>query len=150
MEHITVREVDDSDKALVFDLHVQLFRSQIAEIWGWDTTQQIEIFEREWTTSRVRMIECDGTFAGFIQQREEDDHTFLLNFALDDSFQSQGIGSQLIELLKGESKAHGKTLRLNVFRTNPRARKFYLSHGFTVEQQGENGCEMRWTPVAFD
>lgn len=150
MERITLREADDGDKALVFDLNDQLFHNQIAEIWGWDTAQQIEIFEREWPMSRVRVVECDGTLAGFIQQRDEEYHTFLLNFALGETFQSKGIGSHLIELLKVESETRGKKLRLNVFRTNPRAQEFYLRHGFTIEQHGENGCEMLWSPDAFD
>jgi len=146
MERITLREASDSDKALVFDLHERLFTSQIAEIWGWDTAQQIEIFEREWTASHVRVVECDRIFAGFIQQRDHEDHAYLLNFALDKTFQSRGIGSQLIELLKDESKQLSKALRLNVFRTNPRAQEFYRRHGFVVEQHGENGCTMMWMP----
>ncbi len=148
MERITLREATDGDKALLFDLHERLFRSHIAEIWGWDTTQQIEIFEREWTTSRVRLVEFDGLYAGVIQQCEHDDHTFLLNFAVDVPFQSRGIGSHLIEMLKGESMEQGKALRLNVFRTNPRAQEFYHRHGFTIAKHGENGCTMMWKATA--
>lgn len=145
MERITLREASESDKALVFDLHERLFRNQITEIWGWDTAQQIEIFEREWTSSRVRVVECDGVFVGFIQQRDHVDHNYLLNIALDKTYQSRGIGSDLIEFLKDASKQQSKALRLNVFRTNPRAQEFYLRHGFTVEQHGDNGCMMMWT-----
>lgn len=148
MDGITLREASDGDKALVFDLHERLFRSQIAEIWGWDTAQQIEIFEREWTTSRVRVVELDCAFAGFIQQQEQDNHLFLLNFAVEELFQSLGIGSHLIELYKRESRERNKALRLNVFRTNPRAQEFYRRHGFAVEQHGDNGCMMVWTPIA--
>ena len=144
MESITLRQAVDRDKALLFDLHERLFRDHIEEIWGWDTAHQVEYFEREWETSAVRIIEVKGVFAGAIQQREHDDHTFILNFAIDTPYQSQGIGSELIEKLKAEATSAGRALQLNVFRTNPRAREFYSRHGFTIHKNGENGWGMRW------
>ena len=144
-----IRAAGVADKAWLFDLHQRLYQEHIEQIWGWDTVDQLTIFEREWEECATRMVEINETPAGCVQLKTVEGRMFLLNLALDLPFQSQGYGSSLMNQLKQEASDLNMPIRLNVFRTNPRAKAFYLRHEFGSVKEGENGEQMEWCPPAL-
>lgn len=59
---------------------------------------------------------------------------YISNFSLEQQFLGKDLSSQLMKLCIDDSKKQKLiTIRLEVFKENLRAIKFYFKHGFTIE-----------------
>lgn len=139
---LTPASVTDQDA--LFLLHEQLFRHHIEQIWGWDDAWQRTNFLKEWDEALTELIQHNGETAGYIQTRPEPDHLYLLGIAIHPDFQSQGLGTAVMQELQQRAALQQRPLRLSVFRTNPRVIEFYVRTGFLIEEETETGCRMRW------
>lgn len=76
------------------------------------------------------------------------DGDYIAGIFVRDGAQSRGVGKQLIDFVKGSKEQ----LRLNVYRKNVRAVRFYLRERFVIqtegkdENTGEAEYEMVWKP----
>ena len=59
------------------------------------------------------------------------------------SCQNQGIGSNLLTLLKSKASEKGLPITLNVLLNNP-ALNLYQRHGFVIESKTDVDFQMRW------
>ena len=81
----------------------------------------------------------DAGFAGI-------DSNHIAGLFVDENYQSQGIGTSLIEFIK----QHHFTLTLAVYKKNEKAQQFYSKHGFVVTEEridtktDEAELLMRW------
>ena len=81
----------------------------------------------------------DAGFAGI-------DGNHIAGLFVDENYQSQGIGTSLIEFIK----QHHFTLTLSVYKKNEKALQFYSKRGFAVTEEridtrtGEKELLMRW------
>jgi ribosomal protein S18 acetylase RimI-like enzyme len=83
------------------------------------------------------VIEVDGEPAGSIRSVVEDDHVFLAGIELLPTYQNRGIGTALITAEIARARSLGKLLRLQVLRTNHRARALYERLGLRVIGEDE-------------
>ncbi|WP_353093300.1 N-acetyltransferase [Tissierella praeacuta] len=81
--------------------------------------------------SNVLIYEEEGDVKGFIGIM---DKSYIAGLFVSEEYQSEGIGSQLIE----RSKEYYPILKLDVYARNVRAINFYKKHGFKIEQEKEN------------
>ena len=72
----------------------------------------------------VHVCEVNGEIAGFAGI----DGNHIAGLFVDGNYQSQGIGTSLIEFIK----QHHFTLTLAVYKKNEKALQFYRKHGFVV------------------
>lgn len=133
-----------SDQDTLYSMHVELFQKHIDEIWRWDDDWQIENFKKEWAEVQTELILIGDELCGYLQVRQEPDHLYILNLALYPRFQSQGIGSKVMQVLKQRAKSEGLPIQLNVFKTNQRVIEFYQRLGFEIEAKTETGLRMLW------
>jgi len=134
-----------SDRATLFDIHVELFREHIEKIWGWDDQWQIANFKKEWDEATTEVIYFDDELLGYMQTRNKPDHLYVLNLALNPKHQNQGHGSWVMNLIKNRATTQGLPVRLGVFKTNQRVIAFYERLGFEVDEKTETGCAMSWS-----
>ena len=141
---MNLRPATLSDQAALFDMHVEVFREHIEEIWGWNDEWQIANFKKEWAEVRTEILTQDGKLLGYIQTRLEADHIYVLNLALHPHCQSLGFGSMAMGILKERARLQELAIKLSVFRTNQRVIAFYRRLGFEVETETETGFRMHW------
>jgi ribosomal protein S18 acetylase RimI-like enzyme len=139
---LELRPAAPSDQEAFFAMHVQLFRLEIQQIWGWDDESQWVNFQKEWDEARTFAIYHHGVLAGCVQTTEQPAHLYLLNLAIDPQFQNRGIGSAVISCLQQEAGA--RAIELQVFRTNPRVLALYQRHGFEITEELDSGFRLRW------
>lgn len=127
---------------------------RVAEIWL-DTNLKAHDFisEQYWRSNfdmvkeallqaEVYVYESDGKVQGFIGL----DGEYIEGIFVSDGMQSQGIGKALLDY----AKSRKSELRLNVYRKNTRAIRFYQREGFSVRSEGldeavgEKDFLMRW------
>lgn len=92
--------------------------------------------------AEVYVCEVDGEIAGFAGI----DGNHIAGLFVDENYQSQGIGTSLIEFIK----QHHFTLTLAVYKKNEKAQQFYSKLGFAVTEEridtktDEAELLMRW------
>lgn len=92
--------------------------------------------------AEVYVCEVNGDIAGFVGL----DGNYIAGLFVDSRYQSQGIGTSLIEFIK---QRHF-TLTLAVYKKNEKALQFYRKHGFVVTEEridtktNEAELLMRW------
>ena len=92
--------------------------------------------------SEVYVCEVNGEIAGFAGI----DGNHIAGLFVDENYQSQGIGTSLIEFIK----QHHFTLTLAVYKKNEKALQFYSKRGFAVTEErvdtktDEAELLMRW------
>ena len=92
--------------------------------------------------AEVYVCEVNGEIAGFAGI----DGNHIAGLFVDENYQSQGVGTSLIEFIK----QHHFTLTLAVYKKNEKALQFYSKLGFAVTEEridtrtGEKELLMRW------
>lgn len=149
MTHVSwkLRPTRPEDLERLFELHRAVFREHIEKIWGWDEATQRSLFRREMDSSATRIVEVEGKTAGYLQIEADARRLFLRNLALDPDHQGAGLGSLVVRWLQREAAGRGVSVDLTVFRTNPRAERFYERLGFRRTGRTEAFVEMRWEPI---
>lgn len=81
--------------------------------------------------SNVLIYEEEDEVKGFIGIM---DKSYIAGLFVSEEYQSEGIGSQLIE----RCKEYYPILKLDVYAKNLKAINFYKKHGFKIEEEKEN------------
>lgn len=89
-----------------------------------------------------------GNWAAFIfsfyEHRPASNLLIMDGIAVDESARGQGVGTELLRLLKGHAKEHGYSgVRLDVIEGNDRAKHLYEREGFVVTKSQKFGY-LRW------
>lgn len=88
----------------------------------------IDIVKEMFPQAEVYVYESDGKMQGFIGL----DGEYIEGIFVSDEMQSRGIGKALLDY----AKSRKSELRLNVYRKNIRAIRFYQREGFSVRSEG--------------
>jgi len=107
-----------------------------------DITHQEERFRSRWEVAQVRIIQRDGDDVGWLQARNEDGAYFLEQFFVDAPFRGQGIGTEVMHRLIGETLAERRAITLGVVKTNP-ALRLYARLGFRHTHEDDRKVYMR-------
>lgn len=95
--------------------------------------------------SRTYVIEVDDQRAGRLRVVRDANVLELAGIQLLPRFQSCGVGSEILVLLKAEATATGSRFELSVETDNPRAQALYERHGMVPVATTETGNRLRWT-----
>ena len=141
-----LRSAVESDKNAIFALHEELFRPHIDQIWGWNDEWQRGNFLTEWDRAQTEVIECDEHMAGYLQTERGNnpEHLYVLSLAISPEHQGRGVGTHVMNTLMRRTTKQHLPVRLNVFRTNPAALRFYLRLGFETDGSTESGVALKW------
>lgn len=142
-----IRPATTDDKPELFEMHRAVFRTLIEQIWGWDEDWQRTNFAAEFASSTTSVVEVENRIVGYVQIRDEGHRIYLQNIALSPEFQGKGFGTRLLTNLQRESSARRVALELAVFRTNPKALKFYERIGFRRTGESSTHIEMSWRAI---
>lgn len=139
-----LKPANEADDGPIYLLYKDLFQSHIEQIWGWDESWQRENFTKEWEEARTWRIESEKQLSGYLQLRNEADFMYVLSLGILPAFQGRRIGREIMVSLQEEATSLGQSLRLSVFRTNPRALSFYQALGFGVTEETEAFHRLEW------
>jgi GNAT superfamily N-acetyltransferase len=110
-----------------------------------DMARQHEAFASQWRLAKVRVIVVAGADVGWLQTTTADDAIFLSQLYLAKSFQTQGIGSYVVQHLIDKATVDRKAITLGVVKINP-ARRLYERLGFRVTHEDQHKVYMRREP----
>ena len=117
----------------------------IIEELGLDMAAQTASFLENWKPVEVRIIAVGDSDVGWLQSTVRDDGLFLAQLFVDDPFQRQGIGTEVMNRLIGEATCLNQAVRLAVVKTNP-ALRLYERLGFQITHEDDRKFYMKRDP----
>ena len=90
------------------------------------------------------LLERDGAACGRIVVDAGPQAVRLVDIALLPEVRGQGLGSHILRALQACAARHSVPLTLSVHHSNPRARRFYLAHGFHAHATNAMSEQMMW------
>jgi ribosomal protein S18 acetylase RimI-like enzyme len=139
---IVLRPAQATDLAFCRRITHDTMRWIVEQLFGWDETQQIEKFARQWNIDEVRIITVAAEAVGWLQTAPVEDAVFLKQIYLDRPFQRQGVGTRVMQIIIDEARRDGKAVTLGVIKINP-ARHLYQRLGFRTTGEDEYKFYMR-------
>ena len=118
---------------------------KIIEELGLDMAAQAASFLQNWDLAEVRIIAVGNSEVGWLQSSVRDDGLFVAQLFVDDPFQGQGIGTEVMNRLIGEASRLNQAVRLAVVKTNP-ALRLYERLGFHITHEDDRKFYMKRNP----
>ncbi|MEQ1920901.1 MAG: GNAT family N-acetyltransferase [Pyrinomonadaceae bacterium] len=154
---IKLRPEVDADSEFLFAVYCSSRRAEVAE-FGWDETQQNAFLRMQFSSralaykmqfpmAEYSVILFDDAHAGSLIVSRTDQHISLTDIAVLPEYQKNGIGTYVVEQLKGEAARSNRPLVLRVDKTNIAAKEFYERLGLAVTGENQILFEMEWRGI---
>jgi ribosomal protein S18 acetylase RimI-like enzyme len=139
-----LRPASDDDREFLYTLHCRTMRDVIEKTWGWDEAWQRTDFDCRFRECLASIIECDGRPAGGLLVEWKPDSLYIHEIQLLPEYQSQGVGTEVIENVIEQAAARRLPVTLSVVAANPRAQRLYERLGFEVTDVEPPFIRMRY------
>jgi len=148
---VHLREAMQAYLAFVFDVRRQAFRPYLELEDGWNEDLELKSHFQRFGQQRFRIIVAGSIDVGYLATAvypattDSTANLYVHQLMLLLPFQSKGIGSTCLQLIRKEARALGLPVRLRVLRVSPRALAFYVSLGSKIigESDSHIGLEYR-------
>ena len=130
---IRLKTANEDDKQRVIQYHHAAYKEMVLRQFGkWDIQQQNKFVEDDWNEGNIEIIVMDGTDCGYVKTHSGGEALHVIDIAIMPDFQRQGIGTNVIGILKERAKTMNTKLRMDAFLTNIEAQMFYERNGFKI------------------
>ncbi|MES2038045.1 MAG: GNAT family N-acetyltransferase [Pseudomonadota bacterium] len=124
------------DAVHLAEIRVLAMRPSLERVGRFDAERARQRLLQNFAAECTRLIKLDGSLAGFLVLRPQDNDLLLDHFYLHPDFQQRGLGRAAIELVLAEADAQGKIIHVGALRDSD-ANRFYLRHGFVLREVAE-------------
>lgn len=149
----TLRPVQTEDDEFLLNLYISTRMEEVAG-FGWPPAQQAAFLRMQFMAQKKsydaayvgvehQIIVINSQPAGRIMVFRTDSQIHLVDISLLPEFRGIGIGSVLIKGLLSEGLASGRSVTLQVEKTNIGAHRLYDRLGFVLTSEDEMYCAMR-------
>ncbi len=142
----TLRPATPADHEPLRQIHHAAFHDCVSALWGWDEVVQDSMWDSFIQTAILQVIEVDGQSVGYLEVNREPDHIFVANIALDPVMHGRGIGTRILQDILAEADTTASPVRLDVIKTNTRARALYERLEFVWIGENESHDTMEHLP----
>lgn len=95
--------------------------------------------------SNTKIIEKNGREVGYLVLKETLNDIYIENLLIENQSQNLGMGKSIMEKIIERLNYEKKFIRLQVFKINIKAQKFYKNLGFEINLETKNHIEMKKT-----
>jgi len=120
-------------KRYIFKVYTNAMKPHIESIWGWNLEWQKNNFKNALAEFKTEIIEFENKKIGYVQFLSSSKNLYINMLILEPSFQSQGIGTRIINKIISVNPE--LPIELRCFRINKKALNFYLNNGFEIVKQ---------------
>jgi ribosomal protein S18 acetylase RimI-like enzyme len=119
------RQATLSDFELTFHIKSGSIKPYVEAIWGWDEQVQLSFHTREFDPKTTQIILDDNRVIGLLSTTENADSIYVKSILIHHSAQKNGIGTAIMTDIIQRAQVAGKRVKLQVYKVNQRAKKFY-------------------------
>ena len=132
-----------SDVEITYQIMCNAMKPYIEKLWIWDEMHQRKIHKKKFKPSKTSMIEFEQNRVGYLVISEFDTEIYIENLLIENAFQNLGIGNEVMKSIIQKYSLEKNSIRLQVFKINTKAQKFYLNLGFEKTSENEFNFEMK-------
>lgn len=137
-----MRNAQNSDLEITYLIKSKSIKPYVNKIWGWSESYQREIHKDNFTALDTQIIKYKEQEIGYIAITETDKEIYIENLLIVEEFQNLGIGKEIMEKVIEKASSEKKLIRLQVFKINSNAQRFYQKLGFENALEKEYHIEM--------
>ncbi len=139
------RRANPEEQAQLFELYRSVMGGYIEQIWGWDSQWQKNDFSEHFDPERVTVVLCEEQAVGYVQVENHSGEHYIRMLLLAPEHRKKGLGANLLKRVIAAASEQNRGVKLQVFKINAPAKRFYERHGFKVVGETPTSLEM-----AFD
>ncbi|MGV8814213.1 MAG: GNAT family N-acetyltransferase [Gelidibacter sp.] len=132
-----------SDLEITYKIFCTSLKPYLEKLWDWDEVHQRKIHKKKFKPSKTNLIEFEEQIVGFMVLSEKEKEFYIENLLIDQTFQNLGIGTEVMQRMIQKSISEKKNIRLQVFKINTKAQKFYQDLEFKKTSENEFNFEMK-------
>ncbi len=151
---ISIRESEASDTPFLEKLYLETRYSEFAQI-GWDENRirmllkmqfdtQTQAYQMQFPDARTFVIEADGVAVGRLITGDNSNELRLIDIAILPASHGFGIGNFVMKKLQTEARKIGKSMILQVLKTNIPAIGLYEKFSFETVSEDDLYLTMEW------
>ncbi|MHA1112544.1 MAG: GNAT family N-acetyltransferase [Promethearchaeota archaeon] len=145
---VKLRQCFPEDSDFYYNVKKITLKEYVEKTWGaWDEDFQRKRHKMNFSPEYTQIIQCDGEDIGILVIQEELEVLKIHNIEILPGFQNKGIGAQLLQSIIHRATEKTKNITLQVFKTNPKAKKFYQRLGFKIETENATHFLMKYTLI---
>jgi GNAT superfamily N-acetyltransferase len=133
---VSLCPAEDADAEAFAALRVWAMRESLERIGRFDPQRARERFLSNFVPKFTRHILVDGSRAGVVVVKPDDDGLVLDHLYIDPHYQGRGVGAAVLAEVFAEADRQGKALRVAALRGSD-SNRFYIRHGFALVRQAE-------------
>lgn len=142
-----LRPARADDFEFLFALKRSAHREHVIPTYGeWDEAYQRERYASRFDPADAKIVVVGGERRGELVVAWDEDPVFLAAVELVPEARGRGIGTAVIRDVLAAAQREGKDVRLQVFKTNVRARRLYEELGFRFTDETEHHHQLLWAP----
>lgn len=132
-----------SDVGVTYQIMCNSIKPYLEKLWDWDETHQQTIHNKKFKASKTSLIVFQKQIVGFMVLSEKNNEIYIENLLIDRQFQNSGVGTEVMQRMIQKSISEKKSIRLQVFKINTKAQKFYQDLEFEKTSENEFNFEMK-------
>lgn len=129
IDHINILPVTNDDLESLVNLRIDSMRPSLEKVGRFDPDRARERFVKNFNISNTFKIVKNDFLVGFYVIINKIDHLWLDHLYINPTYQGNGLGTRVINLIKEQSTSQQKNLQLGALKESP-ANSFYIKHGF--------------------
>ncbi len=145
-DQYSFQEAMENDEVVIFDLYGCVMKEYITEIWGWDQEWQVNDFKKHFNPVNITVVKDENRTIGYSQVQDQGNQLYIRMLLLLSNYQHKGIGTRLLKAVIEKAKVQSKSIALQVFKINEKAKRFYEHHGFQVQGETPSSLNMVFMP----
>ncbi len=140
------RNARSDERAQIFQLYRTVMRSYIEQIWGWDEQWQEREFAEHFEPDQITVALVGEKIVGYVQVEPQSEALYIRMLLLAAEYRRQGIGALILGLVLSAASEQHLGVKLQVFKINESAKRFYERHWFRVVGETSTSLEMKFDP----
>lgn len=143
-DNITLRPCLASDSDFYYNVKKITLKEYVEKTYGdWNEKYQLERHKKNFNPVHSQIIQFQGIDIGILAIEDDSETVMVHNIEILPEFQNKGIGSVLLKKVIQNTIADNKSISLQVYKSNPKAQKFYRRLGFLIEASEETETHIR-------
>lgn len=126
------RKARSDEQAQIFLLYRAVMRDHIEQIWGWNEQWQENDFAEHFIPEQITVVLAKGSLVGYVHIDPQSEALYIRMLLLAPEHQRKGVGARILVSVLSSASKQRLGVKLQIFKTNDPAKRFYERHGFQV------------------
>lgn len=126
------RIAEQKDGQSIYRLYRLVMHDYVSKIWSWNEQWQIDDFTANFDHNNIMLVHDNHELIGYSHVENRRTQLYIRMIVIHPEHQQKGIGTKLLKAIIMSGKEQSKSIGLQVFKINDKAKAFYVRHGFTV------------------